>query len=248
MSGWPARWPAGWRARTSRCCTPTPPRCRSRMASSPRRRLFTMLHHVPSAALQDRMLAELRRVLRPGGLLAGTDGVETPARRDLHVDDDYLPIDPATMADRLAAAGFRPRHGRGGGGPFRFAATAPGAGRREPGPDLRTRAYLRNTAMARYWQVGARADVHVEHLVVPEHRRVRVRAAPVVGQGARRCRAGRPRASAPRPPARRGSRPRAGPARPPSPGRGTSRRPAVLARPSRPGGCRPRSRSAPTTR
>ena len=27
--------------------------------------LFTMLHHVPSAARQDRMLAELRRVLRP---------------------------------------------------------------------------------------------------------------------------------------------------------------------------------------
>src|ERR1700722_4573990 len=43
--------------------------------------LFTMLHHVPSAALQDRMLAALRRVLRPGGLLAGTDGGETPAPR-----------------------------------------------------------------------------------------------------------------------------------------------------------------------
>ena len=28
--------------------------------------LFTMLHHVPSAAQQDQMLAELRRVLRPG--------------------------------------------------------------------------------------------------------------------------------------------------------------------------------------
>jgi hypothetical protein len=63
------------------------------------------LYHVPSTARQDRMLAELRRVLRPGGLLAGTDGVETPARRELHVDDDYLPIDPATLAGRLAAAG-----------------------------------------------------------------------------------------------------------------------------------------------
>src|SRR5207249_3573316 len=36
---------------------------------------FTMLHHVPSVALQDRLLAEARRVLRPGGVFAGFDGV-----------------------------------------------------------------------------------------------------------------------------------------------------------------------------
>jgi len=36
---------------------------------------FTMLHHVPSPALQDRLLAEVRRVLRPGGVFAGTDSV-----------------------------------------------------------------------------------------------------------------------------------------------------------------------------
>src|SRR5262249_42906340 len=29
---------------------------------------FTMLHHVPTAAAQDRLLAEARRVLRPGGV------------------------------------------------------------------------------------------------------------------------------------------------------------------------------------
>jgi SAM-dependent methyltransferase len=34
---------------------------------------FTMLHHIPSPALQDRVLKEVRRVLRPGGGLAGTD-------------------------------------------------------------------------------------------------------------------------------------------------------------------------------
>src|SRR5580693_5020208 len=34
---------------------------------------FTMLHHVPSAALQDRLLAEVARVLRPGGIFAGVD-------------------------------------------------------------------------------------------------------------------------------------------------------------------------------
>ncbi|MGI8447660.1 MAG: class I SAM-dependent methyltransferase [Streptosporangiaceae bacterium] len=89
--------------------------------------LFTMLHHVPSAALQDRMLAELRRVLRPGGLLAGTDGVETPARRDLHVDDDYLPVDPATLGDRLAAAGFVGATVEVQRDRFRFLATVPAA-------------------------------------------------------------------------------------------------------------------------
>jgi SAM-dependent methyltransferase len=34
---------------------------------------FTMLHHVPSATLQDQLLAEAGRVLRPGGAFAGTD-------------------------------------------------------------------------------------------------------------------------------------------------------------------------------
>jgi SAM-dependent methyltransferase len=35
--------------------------------------VFTMLHHVPSVALQDRLLAEVCRCLRPGGLLVGSD-------------------------------------------------------------------------------------------------------------------------------------------------------------------------------
>ncbi len=87
--------------------------------------LFTMLHHVPSTGLQDRMLGELRRVLRPGGVLAGTDGVATPARRELHAGDDYLPVDPATMAGRLAAAGFVHPRVEVRDDRFRFAATAP---------------------------------------------------------------------------------------------------------------------------
>ncbi|HEY2536046.1 MAG TPA: class I SAM-dependent methyltransferase, partial [Solirubrobacteraceae bacterium] len=33
---------------------------------------FTMLHHVPSPELQDRLLGEVTRVLRPGGTFAGT--------------------------------------------------------------------------------------------------------------------------------------------------------------------------------
>ena len=36
---------------------------------------FTMLHHVPSTELQDRLLAEAFRVLQPGCAFAGSDGV-----------------------------------------------------------------------------------------------------------------------------------------------------------------------------
>lgn len=67
---------------------------------------FTMLHHVPSAAEQDRLLAELRRVLRPGGLLVGVDSIDGPEWRDLHTGDICVPIDPVKLADRLQQAGF----------------------------------------------------------------------------------------------------------------------------------------------
>ena len=88
--------------------------------------MFTMLHHVPSAELQDQLLAEVRRVLRPGGLLAGTDSPETPARRDLHEGDIYLPVDPAGLPDRLLAAGFATAIVEEGEQSFRFRATTIG--------------------------------------------------------------------------------------------------------------------------
>src|SRR5215211_1948507 len=67
---------------------------------------FTMLHHIPARQLQDRTLAEIARVLRPGGLLVGTDGEDTPARRALHVGDVFEPIEPAGLVERLRTAGF----------------------------------------------------------------------------------------------------------------------------------------------
>ncbi|HYM15064.1 MAG TPA: class I SAM-dependent methyltransferase [Dehalococcoidia bacterium] len=67
---------------------------------------FTMLHHVPSIAAQDRLLAEVARVLRPGGVLAGVDSKDSEEFRALHVDDICVPLDPATLAARLTAAGF----------------------------------------------------------------------------------------------------------------------------------------------
>ena len=67
---------------------------------------FTMLHHVPTPAHQDRLLGELRRVLRPGGLLIGVDSIDTPEWRELHTDDTCVPIDPSTLGARLCAVGF----------------------------------------------------------------------------------------------------------------------------------------------
>lgn len=67
---------------------------------------FTMLHHVPTPELQDRIFAELARVLQPGGLLAGVDSTDRPEFRELHSDDICVPIDPATLPARLTAAGF----------------------------------------------------------------------------------------------------------------------------------------------
>jgi SAM-dependent methyltransferase len=67
---------------------------------------FTMLHHVPSSAQQDRLLAELARVLRPGGLLIGVDSIDGPEWRELHTGDTCVPVDPAGLADRLRQAGF----------------------------------------------------------------------------------------------------------------------------------------------
>ena len=68
---------------------------------------FTMLHHVASAALQDRLLAEVARVLRPGGVFAGTDSLSSRSFRLLHLFDTMTVVDPRTFPQRLEAAGFK---------------------------------------------------------------------------------------------------------------------------------------------
>ena len=83
---------------------------------------FTMLHHVPSAALQDRLLAEARRVLRPGGVFAGFDGVDSFHFRLIHLGDTYTPVDPDTFGRRLEAAGFADVTVERGWARFRFRA------------------------------------------------------------------------------------------------------------------------------
>lgn len=68
---------------------------------------LTMLHHLPTPTDQDRLFAELNRVVRPGGVVMGNDSLDSPEFRSFHEDDICTPVDPATLASRLEAAGFR---------------------------------------------------------------------------------------------------------------------------------------------
>jgi SAM-dependent methyltransferase len=67
---------------------------------------FTMLHHVPTLALQNKILAEAFRVLRPGGVLVGSDSLAGNDLHLFHADDTYNPVDPASLLARLQTIGF----------------------------------------------------------------------------------------------------------------------------------------------
>jgi len=67
---------------------------------------FTMLHHVPSKELQDKLLGEVHRVLRPGGLFLGSDSSSSFLFRVAHLFDTMVLVDPDSFDERLARAGF----------------------------------------------------------------------------------------------------------------------------------------------
>jgi SAM-dependent methyltransferase len=71
---------------------------------------LTMLHHVPSMALQNRLFSEIARVLRPGGLFAGVDSLYSVGLRLVHFFDTMVLVDPTTLPRRLEAAGFTDIH------------------------------------------------------------------------------------------------------------------------------------------
>jgi ubiquinone/menaquinone biosynthesis C-methylase UbiE len=67
---------------------------------------FTMLHHIPTLALQNKVLAEAFRVLRPGGVLIGSDSLARDDLHHFHADDTYNPVEPAALLTRLQTIGF----------------------------------------------------------------------------------------------------------------------------------------------
>src|SRR5271163_3088278 len=87
---------------------------------------FTMLHHVPSPDLQNQLLAEVSRVLRPGGVFAGTDSLGTGrAFKLLHIGDTLVPVSPDELPARLEQAGLTEPSIETGGRSFRFRARKP---------------------------------------------------------------------------------------------------------------------------
>ena len=87
---------------------------------------FTMLHHISSVQLQDRLLAEAARVLKPGGTFAGTDSVGGSLQfKLLHVGDTLTLIEPGGFPERLTSAGLSEPAVEVRGGRMRFRAQRP---------------------------------------------------------------------------------------------------------------------------
>lgn len=67
---------------------------------------MNVLHHVPTVELQDRLFAEVARVLQPGAPLVASDSLGSDELAAHHEDDTYNPVDPSSLPSRLAAVGF----------------------------------------------------------------------------------------------------------------------------------------------
>jgi ubiquinone/menaquinone biosynthesis C-methylase UbiE len=67
---------------------------------------FTMLHHVATATVQAKVISEMFRVLRPGGVLIASDSLASSELHHFHAGDCYNPVDPACLLVLARALGF----------------------------------------------------------------------------------------------------------------------------------------------
>jgi len=65
-----------------------------------------VMHHLKTREAQERAFAEIFRVLRPGGLFLAIEIQDGWLNRIGHIRSTFVPVAPATVPERLAAAGF----------------------------------------------------------------------------------------------------------------------------------------------
>ena len=86
---------------------------------------FSVLHHVPTPEYQDRVLAEILRVLRPGAGLFATDARDLDPIRQGHDGDTFVPLPVQELPQRLERIGFTDVDLEIGDYEIRFAAYRP---------------------------------------------------------------------------------------------------------------------------
>lgn len=86
---------------------------------------FTMLHHVPSSQMQDRLFAEAYRVLKAGGVFLGVDSTWSLRMWAFHLHDTLVTVEPSNLPARLEAARFTDVVVETQGARFRFCARRP---------------------------------------------------------------------------------------------------------------------------
>lgn len=67
---------------------------------------FGVLHHVPTAEVQNQIFDEILRVLQPGAPLVASDGYDNEGTRLHHQDDLFVPLDPEALPARLEDIGY----------------------------------------------------------------------------------------------------------------------------------------------
>ena len=80
-----------------------------------------------SPELQDKLLHEVWRVLKPGGVFVGSDSLQSLFMRLIHIGDTLVPMNPDTVGARLEAAGFDVLEVEKNSHAFRFQARKPSA-------------------------------------------------------------------------------------------------------------------------